>query len=46
MKRRDFLKKAGADWSVVNQLITKSKLVEADFEGQKFYLRNFKGKLL
>jgi hypothetical protein len=42
----DFLKKAGADWSVVNQLITKSKLVEADFEGQKFYLRNFKGKLL
>jgi wyosine [tRNA(Phe)-imidazoG37] synthetase (radical SAM superfamily) len=42
----DFLKKAGADWSVVNQLITKSKLVEADFEGQKFYLRNSKGKLL
>jgi wyosine [tRNA(Phe)-imidazoG37] synthetase (radical SAM superfamily) len=38
---REFLKKAGADWSVTHQLIAQSKLVEADFEGQKFYLRNF-----
>jgi wyosine [tRNA(Phe)-imidazoG37] synthetase (radical SAM superfamily) len=36
----DFLKKAGADWSVVHQLITQSKLVEIEYEGQKFYLRN------
>ena len=37
---REFLKKAGADGSVVHQLIAQSKLVEADYEGQKFYLRN------
>ena len=38
---REFLKKAGADWSVVHQLIAQSKLVETEYEGQKFYLRNF-----
>jgi wyosine [tRNA(Phe)-imidazoG37] synthetase (radical SAM superfamily) len=37
---REFLKKAGADGSVVHQLIAQSKLVETEFEGQKFYLRN------
>ena len=36
---REFLKKAGADGSVVHQLIAQGKLVEADYEGQKFYLR-------
>jgi wyosine [tRNA(Phe)-imidazoG37] synthetase (radical SAM superfamily) len=36
----EFLKKAGADWSVAHQLIAKSKLVETDYGGQKFYLRN------
>jgi len=39
---REYLKKAGADGSVVHQLIAQSKLVETDFAGQKFYLRNFK----
>ena len=42
---REFLKKAGADWSVAHQLIAQSKLVETEYAGQKFYLRNFKGKL-
>jgi wyosine [tRNA(Phe)-imidazoG37] synthetase (radical SAM superfamily) len=37
---RDFLKKAAADWSVVNKLMACGKLVETEFEGQKFYLRN------
>jgi len=37
----DFLKKAAADWSVVDRLIAQGKLVETEFEGQKFYLRNF-----
>ena len=41
---REFLKKAGADWSVAHQLIAQSKLVETEYAGQKFYLRNFKGK--
>ena len=36
---REFLQKAGADGSVVYQLIAQGKLVEADYEGQKFYLR-------
>jgi wyosine [tRNA(Phe)-imidazoG37] synthetase (radical SAM superfamily) len=39
---RDFLKKAAANWSVVNKLKVHGKLVETEFEGQKFYLRNFK----
>ena len=39
---REFLKKAGDDWAVVHQLIARSKLVETDYAGQKFYLRNFK----
>ena len=38
---REYLKNAGVDWSVVHQLITQSKLVETDYAGQKFYLRNF-----
>jgi hypothetical protein len=36
----EFVKMADADWSLVHQLITQSKLVEAEYEGQKFYLRN------
>ncbi len=38
---REYLKKAGDDWSIVHQLITQSKLVETDYAGQKFYLRNY-----
>jgi len=37
----DFLTKAAADWSVVDRLIAQNKLIETEFEGQKFYLRNF-----
>jgi hypothetical protein len=39
----DFLKKAAADWSVVHKLIEQRKLVETEFQGQTFYLRNFTG---
>jgi wyosine [tRNA(Phe)-imidazoG37] synthetase (radical SAM superfamily) len=42
---REFLKKADADWSVAYQLIAQGKLVETEYAGQKFYLRNFMGKL-
>jgi wyosine [tRNA(Phe)-imidazoG37] synthetase (radical SAM superfamily) len=38
----DFLKKAAADWSVVHKMLAESKLVQSEYEGQKFYLRNFK----
>ena len=37
---KDFLKKAAADWSVVNRLMALDKLVETEFGGQKFYLSN------
>ena len=37
----DFLKKAETDWSLVDKLIDQRKLVETEFEGRKFYLRNF-----
>jgi wyosine [tRNA(Phe)-imidazoG37] synthetase (radical SAM superfamily) len=39
---RDFLKKAATDWSLVEKLIDQRKLVETEFEGQTFYLRNLK----
>jgi len=39
---REFLKKADADWSVTHQLIAQSKLVETEYAGQKFYLRNIR----
>ena len=35
----DFLKKAGADWEVVRRLIARSRIVETEFEGRKYYLR-------
>jgi len=37
----ELLKKADKDWSKVDKLIAQGKLVETEFEGQKFYLRNF-----
>jgi wyosine [tRNA(Phe)-imidazoG37] synthetase (radical SAM superfamily) len=37
---RAYLEKAGDDWSIVPQLIAQSKLVETEYAGQKFYLRN------
>jgi wyosine [tRNA(Phe)-imidazoG37] synthetase (radical SAM superfamily) len=38
---REYLKKAGADWSAVNKLLAQSKLIETDYAGQKFFLRSF-----
>jgi wyosine [tRNA(Phe)-imidazoG37] synthetase (radical SAM superfamily) len=29
------------DWEVVNQLLVKDKLIEAAYQGHKFYLRKF-----
>lgn len=36
---RDFLKRAESDWSIVLKLINENKLVETEFEGNKFYIR-------
>jgi wyosine [tRNA(Phe)-imidazoG37] synthetase (radical SAM superfamily) len=37
---QELLKKANADWSKVHKLIAQGKLIETDYEGKKFYLRN------
>jgi wyosine [tRNA(Phe)-imidazoG37] synthetase (radical SAM superfamily) len=37
----ELLKKAKADFSTVHKLIAQNKLVESDYEGQKFYLRQY-----
>jgi len=42
---RNFLAEADKDWTVVDELISKQELVEASYNGQKFYLRYFNPKL-
>lgn len=37
----NFLMRAGADWHIVHQLMAQRQLVEAEYEGKKFYMRNF-----
>lgn len=38
---RNFLKKAGENWQVIEQLINSKKLIVTEYKDQKFYLRNF-----
>jgi wyosine [tRNA(Phe)-imidazoG37] synthetase (radical SAM superfamily) len=37
----EFLMRAGADWHIVHRLMAQRQLVEAEYEGKKFYMRNF-----
>jgi wyosine [tRNA(Phe)-imidazoG37] synthetase (radical SAM superfamily) len=37
----EFLMRAGEDWHIVHKLMARSQLVEAEYEGKKFYMRNF-----
>ncbi|MEN8207746.1 MAG: hypothetical protein ABFR50_00695 [Candidatus Fermentibacteria bacterium] len=37
----DFLKRAGSEWAVVENLIDRGKLVETEHSGKLFYLRKF-----
>jgi wyosine [tRNA(Phe)-imidazoG37] synthetase (radical SAM superfamily) len=37
----NFLMRAGTDWHLVHQLVAQGQLVEAEYEGKKFYMRNF-----
>jgi hypothetical protein len=42
MKReavQELLAKAGQDWSVIEKLIAEGKLIELDYENNKFYMR-------
>lgn len=36
---REYLKKAGADWRVITNLIKKGSLIELEYQGKNFYLR-------
>jgi wyosine [tRNA(Phe)-imidazoG37] synthetase (radical SAM superfamily) len=42
----NILDRAGKDWGVVNKLISKQKIVETDYNGRKFYLRNFNSETI
>ncbi|ADT85165.1 radical SAM protein [Thermococcus barophilus] len=42
----DFLKKANADWSVVEKLLKEEKIIELEYEGRKFYMRKLKSRNL
>jgi wyosine [tRNA(Phe)-imidazoG37] synthetase (radical SAM superfamily) len=37
-----FLRRTGADWSVVRDLIAQGQLVEAEYRGKTFYMRRFR----
>jgi len=40
-----FLTKARTDWTVVHKLIVQGQLAETEYEGRKFYIRRFHGKV-
>ena len=39
---QDFLKRANADWAIIEELLMQNKLIESEYMGNKFYLRKFK----
>ena len=41
---REFLRKANADWSIIEKLIRENKLIELEYEGKKFYMRRLKSR--
>ncbi|ASJ03451.1 radical SAM protein [Thermococcus profundus] len=41
---REFLKKAKADWSVVEKLLNEGKLIELEYNGKRFYMRKLKSR--
>ena len=40
---KEFLARAKADWSIVRKLLKQGRLVEAEYEGSKFYIRRLQG---
>ena len=36
---KEFLKKANADWDVIAKLLSEDKLIELEYEGNKYYMR-------
>ncbi len=43
---RELLRKANADWSLVERLIREGKIIELEYNGKKFYMRRLKSREL
>ena len=41
---KEYLKKAGADWRVITDLIKKDALIKLKYQGKNFYMRKLPGK--
>jgi len=41
---REYLKKAGADWQVITDLIKRDSLIELKYQGKNFYMRKLPSK--
>lgn len=41
---RELLRKGNADWSLVDRLIMEGKLIELEYNGQKFYMRRLRSR--
>ena len=42
---REYLKKAGADWQVITDLIKRGSLIKLEYQGKYFYMRKLPGKV-
>lgn len=40
----EFLRKANADWGVVERLLSEEKLIELEYNGKRFYMRKLKSR--
>jgi hypothetical protein len=38
----DFLKRAGAKWEIIRQMVEKGLLIETEYGNNRFYLRRFR----
>jgi wyosine [tRNA(Phe)-imidazoG37] synthetase (radical SAM superfamily) len=41
----EFLKKAKADWQIIEKLLCENKIIELEYEGNTYYLRKLPGKI-
>ena len=39
---REFLAKAGADWALIDELVSQDRIFATDYSGKKLYLRRLK----
>jgi hypothetical protein len=41
---KEFLRKAHADWQIIEKLLATDKLVELEYEGNRYYMRKLLSK--